>query len=193
MKISLMAATDTNRLIGNDGELPWHIPEDLKRFRERTLHKPLIMGRKTYESIGTPLDQRKNIVLTKQDQYQAEGCHIVHSEQEALEVAGVSGEIMVIGGESIFRAFLPRSDRLYLTIIHETFSGDTYFPELKPDSWSLMDRLDIRSTGDPPAEVTYCTLLNEKQSWKKNLIQRDPPLPEFLKESLCKAETSYVQ
>ncbi|MDX1687598.1 MAG: dihydrofolate reductase, partial [Candidatus Promineifilaceae bacterium] len=110
-RISLIAALDRNGVIGDDGRIPWRLPADLKYFKRVTMGKPLIMGRKTYESIGRPLPGRQNIVLTRQRDYRAPGCTVVHSLEEALAAAGDAEEVMVAGGGSVYRQFLPRADR----------------------------------------------------------------------------------
>ncbi|MBI2541424.1 type 3 dihydrofolate reductase [Candidatus Woesearchaeota archaeon] len=135
MKISLIAAMGRNRVIGKDSSLPWKLPEDMKRFKELTLNKPVVMGRKTFESIGKPLPNRKNIILTKDKNYKKEGCIVVHSAEEALNAAKENEEIMVIGGGQVFKEFLPMADRMYLTFIDEDFEGDSYFPEYDKEEW----------------------------------------------------------
>ena len=135
MIISLIAAMGRNRVIGKDNSLPWKLPEDMKRFRELTKGKPVIMGRKTFESIGKPLPNRTNIVITRDKNYSAEGCIVVHSAEDALKAAKNADEAMIIGGEQIFREFLPRANRIYLTIIDKDFEGDAFFPDFKEDDW----------------------------------------------------------
>lgn len=140
MQISLIAALGKNRVIGNENRLVWQIPEDMKRFRQLTLGKPIIMGRKTFESIGKPLPNRKNIILTRDRNYKAQGCITTHSPDEALKAARGSEEIMIAGGEQIFREFLPMANRMYLTFIDEDFEGDAYFPEYNKDEWKETKR-----------------------------------------------------
>ena len=184
--ISVIAATDHNRVIGQDGELPWHLPEDLQHFRLHTLEKPIIMGRRTYESIGKPLDRRTNIVLTNQQNFQVEGCQVVHSIEAALSICRDSEEIMVIGGESVFETFLPRIDRIYLTIIHQSFEGDTYFPQLKSNEWYLSNYQE--PTEDPSVAFSYFILdreTTEPLNWKTLDRSR---LPDFLQEGLREPE-----
>lgn len=127
--ISLIVAHDKNRVIGYENKMPWHLPGDLKYFKEQTMGKPIIMGRKTFESIGKPLPGRRNIVITRNKEYNQEGIEIVESVEAALALAGDVPEIMVIGGEQIFKLVLPIADRLYVTLIDHSFVGDTYFPE----------------------------------------------------------------
>ena len=124
-----------NRVIGKDNSLPWKLPEDMKRFKKLTTGKPVIMGRKTFESIGKPLPSRKNIILTRDKNYEAKGCIVAHSAEGALKAAKGSDEVMIIGGEQIFREFLPKANRMYLTFINENFEGDAYFPEYNENEW----------------------------------------------------------
>ncbi len=139
MSISLIVALDRNRVIGRENQLPWRLPADLKRFRALTMGKPVIMGRKTFESIGRPLPGRHNIIMTRNEGFQAEGCTVVHSLAEALKVAG-GGEVMVIGGAAIYALFLPQAERLYLTWIDADFAGDTFFPEIRDEEWQEVSR-----------------------------------------------------
>lgn len=136
MIISLIAAVDKNRVIGTtDNALPWYLPADLKHFRSLTLGKPVIMGRKTYASIGKPLPNRMNIIITRNVDLRASGCTVVHSPDEALKAAGNAPEVMVIGGAEIFTRFLPIASRMYLTLINGAFDGNVYFPEWDPNEW----------------------------------------------------------
>lgn len=135
-KISLIAAMDKNRPIGKAGnELPWHLSADLKRFKSITLGKPIIMGRKTFESIGEPLPERTNIIITRNEEYGAPGCVVVPSPKEALKSAGNAPEVVVIGGAEIFAQFLPLAQRMYLTQVDGKFEGNVYFPEWNPEEW----------------------------------------------------------
>src|SRR3989338_8105608 len=140
MIISLIAAMDKNRVIGKDNSLPWKLPEDMKRFRGITKGKPVIMGRKTFESIGRPLPDRKNIIITRDRNYKAEGCIVVNSKEEALNAAKGSEEVMIIGGEQIFEEFLPIANKMYLTFIDKEFEGDAYFPEYDNAEWKEISR-----------------------------------------------------
>lgn len=143
-EIALIAAMDRHRLIGKNNDLPWHLPNDLRRFKSRTLGHPVIMGRRTHESIGHVLPGRKNIVLTERESYRAHGATVVDSIKGAIESASEdSGEIFVIGGGSIYRQFLPQSSRCYLTVVHETFEGNTFFPELEPNHWEIREVEDV--------------------------------------------------
>ncbi len=131
MIVSAIVAIGKNREMGVDGKLPWHIPEDLAFFKEKTVGKPIIMGRKTYESIGRPLPKRTNIVVTRNTDYTAEGVVVVHSVEDALAEAQKEApeEVMIIGGAEIYKLAWEHIDKLYITQIDATFEADTYFPE----------------------------------------------------------------
>lgn len=136
----MIAALTTERVIGKENALPWRLPADLKHFKALTMGKPIIMGRKTYESIGRPLPGRHNIVVTRNEAYRAPGCTVVHTIEAALAAAGDVSEVMVIGGSHLFEALLPQADRLYLTIIDEKIEGDTYFPPWDEQEWRELSR-----------------------------------------------------
>jgi len=138
MTVSLVVAASTNNVIGRDGGLPWHLPDDLRHFKRITTGKPVIMGRRTFESIGRPLPDRHNIVMTRDADYAAEGCDVVSSVAEALELADDADEVMVIGGGQVYRDFLPHADRIYLTRVQAEVQGDTLFPEFDRDAWRLV-------------------------------------------------------
>lgn len=129
--ISLIAAMANNRVIGKDNAMPWHLPADLGHFKTVTLGKPIIMGRKTYESIGRPLPGRKNIVISRDSSYTIEGCETANSLDEAIELVSDVEEIMIIGGGHLYSQTLPHADRLYLTFIDLNVDGDTQFPEFE--------------------------------------------------------------
>jgi dihydrofolate reductase len=143
MIISIIAAMDENRIIGRGNRLPWRLLADLKRFRALTMGHPLIMGRKTHESIGRPLSGRTNIVITRQEGYRAEGCVVVHDIPSALAACGDAGEAFVLGGETIFRDFILLADRIYLTIIKAAVEGDARFPDI-PDDFVEVSREQAR-------------------------------------------------
>lgn len=124
-----------NRVIGHDNKLLWHLPNDLRHFKSVTLGKPIIMGRKTHESIGRALPDRQNIILTHQKDFKAAGCEVVHSIEEALSLTKDAPESMVIGGGEIYRLFLPKAYRIYQTIVHTKMQGETTFPEIDHDTW----------------------------------------------------------
>jgi dihydrofolate reductase len=130
MKLSIVVAMTRTGLIGREGKLPWHLPRDLKHFRLLTSGKPMILGRKTYESLGRPLPGRTNIILTRQKDYSAGGCLVAGTADEALGFAAATGadEAMIIGGSEVYREFLPRCEKIYLTLAEGSFEGDTSFP-----------------------------------------------------------------
>ena len=134
--ISLIVAAAANGVIGVDGTLPWRLSDDLRRFKALTMGKPIVMGRKTWESIGRALPGRHNIVMTRQRDFAAEGCTVTTSVGEALAVAGDAPEVMVIGGGEIYRLFLPQATRVYLTHVHTEIDGDARFPALDPEAWT---------------------------------------------------------
>ena len=129
--ISLIAAMANNRVIGKDNEMPWHLPADLAHFKAVTLGKPIIMGIKTYESIGRPLPGRKNIVISRNNSYTLEGCETVSSLEKAMELVSDVEELMIIGGGYLYSQTLSQADRLYLTFIDLDVDGDTQFPEFE--------------------------------------------------------------
>jgi dihydrofolate reductase len=141
MKIALIVAASQNNVIGLDNQLPWHLPEDLQYFKAVTMGKPILMGRKTYDSIGRPLPGRTNIVLTRDANWSAEGVVVVNdldsataASEKACAAAGAD-ELMIIGGEQIYRKFLPVADKLYLTKVEAVVEGDAYFPAIDSDQW----------------------------------------------------------
>ncbi|VAW76848.1 Dihydrofolate reductase [hydrothermal vent metagenome] len=140
MRVSLIAAMAENRVIGRNNQLPWRLSADLQRFKALTMGKPIIMGRKTWESIGRPLPGRTNIVVTRDASYQAEGCVVVHSVDQALKAAADSDEVMVIGGANLYQQLLERTDRLYLTQVKTNVEGDAWFPEFDMTQWHEIAR-----------------------------------------------------
>ncbi|SER11879.1 dihydrofolate reductase [Gracilibacillus ureilyticus] len=140
--ISLLFAMDRNRVIGKDNDLPWHLPNDLKFFKELTTNQSIIMGRKTLESMNGPLPNRENIVLTRDKHYDQENCMIIHSisELQVMNDKQSDKEWFVIGGENIFRQVLPIADRIYMTFIDESFDGDTFFPEIDESEWVVTSK-----------------------------------------------------
>lgn len=137
MRISLIVAASANGVIGTAGGLPWHLPDDFRYFRQTTMGSPVIMGRRTRESIGRALPGRRNIVLTRSRDYSADGAVVAGSVDEALAAAGDADEVFVIGGGEIYSLFLDRAARVYLTRVDARIEGDTYFPALDPDEWQL--------------------------------------------------------
>jgi len=153
-----MVAMAQNGVIGRDNSLPWRLPEDLKRFRAFTLGKPILMGRKTFESIGRPLPGRTNLVLTRDRSWSAPGVIVVHSVEDALAHASSSNELVVIGGAEIYRLVLPFARRIYLTHVHADVPGDITFPEFDSTQWA-----DVECSSQPADEehaypLTFVTL-----------------------------------
>lgn len=136
MAISFIVAMDRNRAIGYQNQLPWHLPADLKYFRQITNYHTILMGRKTYESIGKPLPNRRNVILTQRQDFQVPGCETVHSIEQALH-RFAEEDLFVIGGAEVFRLLYPKASQLYVTWIDHEFLADTYFPSFEDDSWQL--------------------------------------------------------
>lgn len=137
-KISLIAAMSENRVIGRDGQLPWHMPADLAHFKRLTMGHHVIMGRRTFESMGKALPGRTNIVITRQQGWRADGVMVAHTLDEAVEASRQEDEVFVLGGAEIFRLAMPRARRIYLTLIHARIEGDTFFPEIDERLWKLV-------------------------------------------------------
>lgn len=135
MILSLIVAMTPERVIGWQGKMPWHAPADLRWFKENTLHKPIIMGRATWDAIGRPLPQRPNIVVTRQTSLALTGATVVDSLDQALDSVKGEPEVMIIGGGQLYKQTLPLAQRLYLTTIHTQAQGDTYFPVINPQEW----------------------------------------------------------
>lgn len=140
--LSLICAMDSNRLIGKNNTLPWHIPADLAFFKKTTMGKPVIMGRKTFASIGRPLSGRTNIIVSRNTDLSFPGCDIAGSIDQAMLLAQDNEEVMVIGGASLYQQCINRADQIYQTLIHHSFNGDTWFPKIDPDQWEQVTRKD---------------------------------------------------
>lgn len=149
-RIAFVVAIDRNKVIGKDGGLPWRLPDDMKHVREVTMGKPLIMGRRTYESIGRPLPGRTNIVLTRDPAFHPEGVHVARTPEEALRLAGDAPEIIVFGGAQVFKEFLPMAERIYLTQVDAEVQGDTHF-DFGPGDWRVLSN----ERHDPDARHQY--------------------------------------
>jgi len=159
MIVSIIVAMGRERVIGIKNALPWKLPADMEHFRQLTAQKPLIMGQKTFESIGKALPGRINIVLTLDKNFQASDCLIAHSIEEALQIAEKKGEeVMICGGVSVYKQFLPLADRMYLTLIEGDFDGDAFFPEFDQNDWKETERTDNNSDKDNPYSYSFVTL-----------------------------------
>jgi dihydrofolate reductase len=155
--ISIIVAMARNRVIGIENRLPWHLPGDLQWFRRNTLGKTVVMGRRTYESIGKPLPDRRNVVITRDAAFKASGCILAHSLDEALANAGTE-EIMVMGGEEIYRQCLPRTQRLYLTLVDAEITGDAWFPEIDWSDWAEVERQSFPADDRNPYGYSFLIL-----------------------------------
>lgn len=138
--LSLLVAAAENNVIGKNNQLPWNLPEDLKYFKNKTWGMVLVMGRKTFESLGKPLPGRKSIVITRDKDWKYENVEVVHSVEDAIEKAKQFGvkEILVLGGAEIFKQVMPQAERIYITRVHHSFEGDAYFPEFSNEDWKLV-------------------------------------------------------
>lgn len=135
--VSLIAAMSENRVIGRDGQLPWRLPDDLRHFKELTVDHTVIMGRRTFDEIKRPLDNRRNVVITRNKEFRAQAVTVVPSLKEALALGATEDEVFVIGGGEIFARALPLADRIYLTLVHAQVEGDTFFPPFEAGAWAL--------------------------------------------------------
>jgi dihydrofolate reductase len=157
-RIALIAAMAENRVIGRENRLPWRLSADLRRFKSLTMGKPVIMGRKTYESIGKPLPGRSNIVVTRDRDYRAQGCRVVHSLEQALEAAAGHDEVMVIGGAQLYRQTLDRAERMYLTLVKTELDGDALFPQIEMRHWRELERESHRADEKNEYDYDFVTL-----------------------------------
>lgn len=158
MIVSIIVAMDEKGGIGEDGKLPWHISDDLKRFKRLTMGHPIIMGRKTHESIGKVLPGRKNVIITRRQDYQVEGAVICHSPEDALRACAGAEQVFITGGAEIYQLFLPLTNRIYLTRVHQTFPDiDTFFPDWNPALFKEIERED--ASGD----ITYSLVTLEQR------------------------------
>jgi dihydrofolate reductase len=157
--VSLIVARAANGVIGDQGRLPWHIPSELKHFKAVTMGHPIIMGRKTWESIGRPLPGRRSIVITRQKAYTAAGALVVSSLDDAIAACAGEDEIFVIGGEQLYRAALPLVQRMYITVIERDFAGDTFFPVYDAQQWHESNRLHI---ADDPSGLPLAYMILER-------------------------------
>lgn len=157
MNLSILAAVAKNKVIGKDNQLVWHLPADLKHFRELTTGETVVMGRKTFESIGKALPGRRNIVVTRHRDYQAPGCEVVHSLEEAAEAGEQDDNVFIIGGGEIYRQAMSIAGTLYITEIHQDFTGDTVFPGIDPEIWAETFREDHRADERNPYDYSFIT------------------------------------
>ncbi len=154
--ISMIFAMDRNRTIGQDNKLPWHLPADLKYFKKVTSGSTVIMGRRTYESIGRPLPNRHNIVLTTDRTYVAEGCEVIHDVEAIQSYASAQEEVFVIGGAGLFSLLLPYASKMHITWINEAFEGDTVLPEWDSKEWKLVSETPGIRDANNPYDYSFC-------------------------------------
>jgi dihydrofolate reductase len=172
MKISLIVAMSTNRVIGRAGELPWRLSADLRRFKRLTMGHAIIMGRRTFESIGRALPGRRSIVVSRQRGFSADGVQVATSPEEALRMVGEDSEVFFIGGAEIYRQALPLAGRLYLTRVNANVPGDTYFPPLDLSNWRLVEA--SHHAADDKNEFDHSFLVFERSSTVKCESQLRP-------------------
>jgi dihydrofolate reductase len=158
MQISLIVAMASNHAIGQNNQLPWHLSADLKRFKQLTMGSPIIMGRKTHESIGRPLPGRENIVISRTPHYVAPGCLVFQDCASALAHCHNYPEVFVIGGAQLYECLLPQAERIYLTAIHQYVVGDTFFPRLPPEEWQETERQTISDDASVDFDYSFITL-----------------------------------
>ncbi|HIO92441.1 MAG TPA: type 3 dihydrofolate reductase [Leucothrix mucor] len=162
MKISMIAAMAHQRVIGKDQKMPWHLPADLAFFKKTTMGSPILMGRKTYESIGRPLPGRLNLVVTRSPDLKIAGCEVVTSLEQAMSVAqeksSDSNEVFITGGSHLYKSFLDKADRLYLTMIDADLEGDTYFPDYTQYNWQEVDHEDHQADDKNIYPYSFVTL-----------------------------------
>lgn len=158
MSLSIIVALSENHVIGSGNQLPWKLSADLKRVKALTMGHHLIMGRKTYESIGRPLPGRTNVIITRNTTYAPEGCVVVNSLSEALSIAKDDSEVFVFGGGEIFREALPLVNKIYLTVVHCNIEGDTHFPALDPSAWIELDRQEFKADEKNQYDYSFVTL-----------------------------------
>jgi dihydrofolate reductase len=161
MQISAIIAMSENAVIGKNNQLPWHLPADLCHFKNITLGKPILMGRKTFESIGKVLPGRCNVIITRDENFSVPGCVIANSIETALAAVSYANEVFVIGGAALLQQMLPMVSRLYLTIIHHEFDGDVYFPEINLSEWQEVERED--HSPDEVNKYSYSFIVLEKK------------------------------
>jgi len=161
-RLSVIAAMDRNRLIGAGNRLPWRLPADLRRFRALTMGKPVIMGRRTHESIGKPLPGRINVVLSRRPGYRAPGCTVLATLDAAIDAHAGHDELMIAGGARLYAEALPRADRMYLTLLDGAFDGDAYFPEFDAGEWREIER-EEHPAGEDGAPCAFRFVVLERR------------------------------
>jgi len=160
MKVSLIVAMATNRAIGLNNQMPWHLSADLKKFKAITMGSPILMGRKTFESIGKPLPGRTNIIISRNADYKQDGCLVFNTIEDAMVACHKYEEVFVIGGATFYKVMIDKADALYLTQINQSFEADTFFPEIQAQEWKEITREDIDH--DSSVDFSYSFLKLER-------------------------------
>lgn len=161
MNLSIIVAAANYNVIGKNNKLIWHLPADLKHFKDITMGKSIIMGRKTYESIGKPLPGRKNIVLTNDPSYKAEGCVAINSFEQLSTAIDSNEEAFIIGGENIYRQFIGVANKIYLTRVYDNFEGDTFFPDIDEEIWQTVEKTDYKADEKNKHDFAFITLVRK--------------------------------
>ncbi|HEY2580573.1 MAG TPA: dihydrofolate reductase [Mucilaginibacter sp.] len=157
MIVTIVVAISENHVIGKDNKLLWHLPNDLKHFKDITTGHTIIMGRKTYESVGKPLPRRRNIIITRQS-IAIEGCEVVNSIEAALALCASENEVFIVGGAEIYKQSIHLTNRIYLTIVHKQFDGDSFFPELNKNEWKEVSHEDHEPDDKNRLPYSFITL-----------------------------------
>lgn len=158
MRLSIIVAMTRNRVIGKDNDMPWHLPAELRHFKHLTMGKPIVMGRRTFESIGRVLPGRKNIVITRDPQFSFRGVTVVHDFDAAIRAASGVEELMIIGGANLYRQTLDRVDRLYITLLDVELEGDTFFPEFNREHWVQTEKVRREADGNNEYAMDFLVL-----------------------------------
>ena len=158
MQLSIIVAMDRNRVIGRGGALPWHISSDLKNFKKITMGKPILMGRKTHDSIGKPLPGRENIILTNNKKYLAEGCTVKNTLDEVYSYCEEQLEVVVMGGAILYSQTLDKAEKLYITEVNASVNGDTFFPEYKSSQWREISRESFNADENNEFDYSFTVL-----------------------------------
>ncbi len=158
MNISIIVAMSKNRVIGKDNDMPWHLSDDLKNFKKITMGKPILMGRKTHESIARPLPGRENIILTKNQNYFSEGCVVKNNLDEVFSYCEKVTELMVMGGATLYEQTLDKAETLYVTEVRASIDGDTFFPEYDPDQWTEIAKDSFKADENNEYDYSFTVL-----------------------------------
>jgi dihydrofolate reductase len=158
VKLTIVAAVSDNGVIGRDGTLPWHLPDDLRRFKSLTVGRPILMGRRTFDAIGRPLPARSNLVLTRNPRSLPAGVFGVSSVEQAIEQSSGAAELCVIGGAEVYKQTLPRTDRLEMTLVHAIVDGDVNFPDYQAEQWREVERIEHPADDRHVYAMTFLTL-----------------------------------